>query len=108
MVMAAVFLLLVLGARSTWGANVPEMAGNKSLSVVVMGPSQYLQGAIAGVSLGFEEIERRQLLPGYTIDWTYRDTECNPFHGMPRRDDVIKWKHFRVTGHLSGEFTGHQ
>ena len=21
-------------------------------------------------------------------------------------DDVIKWKHFRITGHLCGEFTG--
>ena len=24
------------------------------------------------------------------------------------QDDVIKWKHFRVTGHLCGEFTGHR
>ena len=23
-------------------------------------------------------------------------------------DDVIKWKYFRVTGHLCGEFTGPQ
>ena len=23
-------------------------------------------------------------------------------------DDVIKWKHFRVTSHLCGEFTGHR
>ena len=23
-------------------------------------------------------------------------------------DDVIKWKHFRVTGPLCGEFTGHR
>ena len=23
-------------------------------------------------------------------------------------NDVIKWKHFRVTGHLCGEFTGHR
>ena len=23
-----------------------------------------------------------------------------------KHDDVIKWKHFRVTGHLCGEFTG--
>ena len=25
-----------------------------------------------------------------------------------RHDDVIEWKHFRVTGHLCGEFTGHR
>ena len=23
-------------------------------------------------------------------------------------DNVIKWKHFRVTGHLCGEFTGYR
>ena len=28
-------------------------------------------------------------------------------YGVPFvHDDVIKWKHFRVTGHLCGEFTG--
>ena len=27
---------------------------------------------------------------------------------VPFHDDVIKWKHFRVTGHLCGEFTGHK
>ena len=28
---------------------------------------------------------------------------------VPRiHDDVIKWKHFRVTGYLCGEFTGHR
>ena len=30
-------------------------------------------------------------------------------HGNWRdHDDVIKWKHVRVTGHLCGEFTGHR
>ena len=28
------------------------------------------------------------------------------FIGSRVHDDVIKWKHFRVTGHLCGEFTG--
>ena len=27
-------------------------------------------------------------------------------HFAPSHDDVIKWKHFRVTGHLCGEFIG--
>ena len=81
-VMAALFLLLVIGVGSTWAANGPEVAGTKSLSLAIMGPSRYIQGAVAGFSLGFEEIERRQLLPGYAIDWTYWDTQCNPFHGM--------------------------
>ena len=31
-------------------------------------------------------------------------------HNLHRQkhDDVIKWKHFRVTGPLSGEFSGHR
>ena len=31
---------------------------------------------------------------------------CSP--GNVSHGDVIKWKHFRVTDHLCGEFTGHQ
>ena len=27
---------------------------------------------------------------------------------LSNHDDVMKWKHFRVTGHLCGEFTGHR
>ena len=27
---------------------------------------------------------------------------------IPNYDDVIKWKNFRVTGTLCGEFTGHR
>ena len=26
----------------------------------------------------------------------------------PKYDDVIEWKHFPLTGHLCGEFTGHR
>ena len=33
----------------------------------------------------------------------YRNKICKTLH-----DDVIKWNFFRVTGHLSGEFTGHR
>ena len=29
-------------------------------------------------------------------------------HERTTHDDVIKWKHFRVTGPLRGEFTGHR
>ena len=32
----------------------------------------------------------------------------NTVAGRFTHDDVIKWKHFRVTGHLCREFTGHR
>ena len=36
--------------------------------------------------------------------------EINRTYGVcdGKHDDVIKWEHFRVTGHLYGEFTGHR
>ena len=44
------------------------------------------------------------LLVAYTLHSTsINDIEWECFH-----DDVIKWKLFRVTGHLCGEFTGHR
>ena len=33
---------------------------------------------------------------------------CNTEHVTDNHDDVIRWKHFRVTGPLCGEFTGHR
>ena len=37
-----------------------------------------------------------------TQNWIKRDN----FQIIGPHDDVIKWQHFRVTGHLCGEFTG--
>ena len=34
-------------------------------------------------------------------------SRCNTVN-FPQNHDVIKWKHFRVTGHLCGDFTGHR
>ena len=79
---AAFLLLFIIGAKSTWGANVPEVPGNKSLSLVLMAPARYMGGSVAAYKVAFEEIENRQLLPGYSIDWTFWDTDCNPLHGM--------------------------
>ena len=42
--------------------------------------------------------------------WYYMDSEqyhnINSLKSDILYDDVIKWKHFRVTGPLCGEFTG--
>ena len=44
--------------------------------------------------------------------WKQRSTfyhfEGNPLDWSVNHDDVIKWKHFRVTGPFCEEFTGHR
>ena len=44
-----------------------------------------------------------------TMGYLHRrmSTNCH-CHLQLNHDDVIKWKHFRVTGPLCGEFTGHR
>ena len=95
-IMAAFILLFVTGAGSTWGANVPEVAGNKHLSVVIMAPSHYFPESMGAFNVAFEEIKNRQLLPGYTIDWTFRDTDCNPFQGMLRTNLIFDKMSFNM------------
>ena len=75
------FWLLISVVGLTWGSNRPETTTNNSLSLAILAPARYLQGAVASFSVALEEVERRQLLPGYTIDWKYWDTDCNPFQG---------------------------
>ena len=76
-----IFWLLLTGVGSIWGRNVAEMAGNKSLSLAILAPVQYMQRSIASFSVALEEVERRQLLPGYSIYWKLLDTDCNAFKG---------------------------
>ena len=46
---------------------------------------------------------------GLVEDIHFLIDEIPPYYIMPLcHDDVIKWKHFRVTGHLCWEFTGHR
>ena len=73
--------LLLTGVGSTWGRNVAEMAGNKSLSLAILAPVQYMQRSVASFSVAVEEVKRRQPLPGYSIYWKLLDTQCNAFKG---------------------------
>ena len=76
-----IFWLLLTGMGSTWGRNVPETAGNDSLSLAILAPVQYMQRNLASFSVALEEVKHRQLLPYQTIDWKFWDTNCNPLHG---------------------------
>ena len=86
----------------TWHDSCAAMACTKFCSEmilyngVILKASLYLIWITMGKSflLWFGTWQFCQTIPSYF-------TGAREFH-----DDVIKWKHFRVTGHLCGEFTG--
>ena len=43
----------------------------------------------------------------FNWNWSYLVLPGQSLVKLPNHDDVIKWKHFRVTGPLYGKFTGH-
>ena len=83
--------LLLASIGSTLGRNVPETSKNQTLTLAILGPARVLQRSLASFSVALEEIKRRQLLPGYTIDWKFWDTNCNPFQG---KTDAAKMCNF--------------
>ncbi len=84
--MVLVFWLMYCSDRPVWGGNVQGMAVNKTLTVAYSIP--WVQGWPVGIRagsaiiVGIEEVERRQLLPGYHIDWIWRDSQCNSAIGI--------------------------
>ena len=44
----------------------------------------------SAIILGIEEVQRRNILPGYSIEWVWRDSWCNSLRGM--RMAVDMWK----------------
>ena len=82
-----IFWLLLTSVGSTLGRNVPESPRNKSLTLAILAPARIMQRSVASFSVAVEEVERRQILPGYTINWKFWDTNCNPFQG---KTDSVK------------------
>ena len=83
----AVCLWLVLVySKYVWGGNVQGEAVNKTLNVAFSIPwtQGWTVGSRAGAAIivGIEEIKRRQILPGYEIEWVWRDSLCNPMQGI--------------------------
>ena len=83
-----IFWMLIIVVGSIWGGNVAETAANKSLRLAILAPARYIRRSLPSFSVALEEVERRQLLPGYTIDWKFWDTSCNPFHGKPEAFEI--------------------
>ncbi len=84
-----VFSLTVTGMRAR---NIQGQAVNNTLTLGFMSPWQqgwFIGSKVgSGIILGIEEVYARQILPGYDIDWVFRDDYCEPQHGMHMAVDL--------------------
>ena len=69
-------------------------------------PHAYKDGLHIETGAKIQQTSKRKTFVAIVMS-SYRDYHS---HGriIQIHDDVIKWKHFRVTGHFCGEFTGHR
>ncbi len=78
------------------GGNIQGDSMNKTLRLGFTAPWSHgwpIGYAIAaGLIVGLDEIDRRQLLPGHDIQWIWRDSYCQPKRGMQVAVDM--WHHF--------------
>ncbi len=70
-----------------------DIVSNETLTVGFLIPweqGSWRVGPFLGsaVVLGIQEVQRRQLLPGYEIDWVMRDDYCEPRRGMQMAVDL--------------------
>ncbi len=90
-------LLLRLSLKYSSASNVQNIAINQTLTLAYALPwnQEWLVGRKMGsaVILGLEEVERRGLLPGYTIEWVWRDTYCQSKRGMQMALDMWESVH---------------
>ena len=72
--------------------HVDSLADNNTLTLGCSIP--WIRGWLIGgqigsaVSIAIEEVHRRQLLPGYEIEWIWRDSYCEPRRGMAMAIDM--------------------
>ena len=82
----AVLLWLCLRLDGTTAGNVQGVAVNNTLTIAYSIPwsHDWAVGPVMGsaIVVGLEEVRRRQLLPGFDIEWVWRDSYCKPLHGI--------------------------
>ncbi len=87
MVNTQIVLYLSLSlVSSVGGGNIQGKAlnGTLTLAYTLSWNQEWLVGQSIGsaIIIGIEEVYRRQILPGYDIDWVWRDSYCQPRQGM--------------------------
>ena len=80
MCLSLLFFTAALITHGAEGKTIPGVGFNNTLTLgyLLSWSHEWAAGPYIGSSiiLAIEEIEKRQLLPGYNIDWILRDTWC--------------------------------
>ncbi len=82
-------MVTLMGVR---GGNIQGSVTNRTLTLGYSMP--WRQGWTVGqrigsaIIVGIREVKRRQLLPGYEIEWIWRDSYCEPRRGMAMAVDI--------------------
>ena len=102
------FLVTYITISDTASTELPGFGpytDNKTLNLGVLIPWTQEwdlgQAMGSGVIVGLEEVEKRDLLPGYDIKWRWNDTYCKPRQGLSAA--VYQWRMY--DGHV-GAFIG--
>ena len=74
--------------------HVPGRAVNDTLSLAFLGTARALPGALPAISVALKEVERRELLPGYNVEWRFLDSNCNPYTGWMKIQIQLQAKCF--------------
>ncbi len=87
--LCSVLVMIIVGYAL---ARVENNNGNITLTLGLSVPWDRVWNVGMSVSsaiiLGIKEVERRQLLPGYQIEWIWRDSYCNPRRGIAMAVDM--------------------
>ncbi len=79
------FTTLYLHLDDSSASNIQGQAANNTftLAYTLSWNQEWLVGRQIGsaIILGIEEVYRRNILPGYQIEWTWRDSYCQPNQG---------------------------
>ncbi len=81
-----IIIIVILYPAYLHGYSVNGVAGNSTLTIAYLWPWTHIWpvGPTTGstIILALREVERRQLLPGFNIEWYMKDSWCEANHGF--------------------------
>ncbi len=85
-------LVILHVTNCVWCRNVQGIVVNNTLTLGFTLPwtQEWMIGQHigSGIILGIEEVYRRNILPEYEIEWTWRDSYCQPYRGVQMAVDM--------------------
>ncbi len=95
------FITLLWPGETPEAASIPEHESvkNKTLTLGLLAAYDFVGFMfVPAIIPGLQMVEEQQLLPGYQIEWSWMETQCQPDTGKSddqnTRHDMLKEKHY--------------